>query len=166
MIAALRREVVLEVDVVARRVLELLRPDVADVLERPRRDDVGRGDAADLDPKRLREEVGAEDRGQDDDQADGGDGQAHAIAAAERRVGRAVGVSTGDQSSRRVDGSVAAGVVGGEVGLAPGPCATSAAHDLAVGAAARLRGEPAHDLAEVARGRRAGRGDALVDERA
>jgi hypothetical protein len=39
------------------------------------------------------------------------------------------------------------------------------ADGLSVGAAARLRREPAHDLAHVARGRRAGLGDGLVDQR-
>ena len=51
----------------------------------------------------------------------------------------------------------------GQVGLREGR-RHHAAHDLAVGAAARPRRQPAHDLAEVAGGRGAGRGDALVDE--
>ena len=127
----LGREVELEVDVVTCGVLELPRPDVADVLERPRGDDVGRGDAADVDPERLREEVGAEDRGQDEDQADRRGPEARFVAAAER-----CGWLLGSSEHRRASGSVAADVVRGEVGRGE-RLRDERAQLLAVGAATR-----------------------------
>src|SRR6266550_4005895 len=55
------------------------------------------------------------------------------------------------------------GVVRGEVGCREGS-GDELADALAVGPAAGLRAEPAHDLAHVARRGRAGRGDSLVNE--
>ena len=64
----------------------------------------------------------------------------------------------------RPSGSVPARVVGHEIGCGEG-LRDERGDLLAVGAAARPRREPAHDLAQVAGRRRAGRGDGLVDER-
>ena len=55
------------------------------------------------------------------------------------------------------------GVVRGEVGCREGS-GDELADPLAIGPAAGLRAEPAHDLAHVARRGRAGRGDSLVNE--
>ena len=79
-------EVVHGIDVVAGLLACRRGLDVAVELDRDRRDDVGRDDVAGLEGERLlRQEVGPEDRGQDEDEDPGGDGQARRVIAREAR---------------------------------------------------------------------------------
>src|SRR5258706_6731157 len=78
-------------------------------------------------------------------------------AAISSRRWVSIGCLSGTALARR-------GVVGGEVGRGEGP-GDQLADVLAVGPAAGLRAEPAHDLAHVTRRARAGRGNGLGDER-
>ncbi len=159
------RVVVLERDGGAGRLARLRGQDRALEIDGLRRDDVTWRELAGLDLERLlRQQVGAEDRGHRHDEDPRGDAETRRVTsgeAGERR--RSVG-----QHGSGVRGSgcrsVGPAVVDGEIRLREG-LGDESADDLAVGAAAGARREPAHDLAQVAGIRGAGRGDRLVDER-
>ena len=158
--APLGREVVLGLDRGARGVARCCGEDVARVLGGARR---RRGRARGL-PASSRGCAGRKSMPEDDrqrhDEERGRRDQPSGVAPGELRRGlggcgeHGVDLRIGGSVPRIVRGHVDTGQ---RLGDEPG-------RDLAVGPAAGPRGEPAHDLAQVAGGGRAGRGDALVDE--
>ena len=129
---------------------------VAGELQRARRHDVARREIADRrGERRLRQDLGPEDRGEHRDEDPGRDREPDRVVAREPgdRLG-ALGQHGSVIGASR--GLVRAAVVGDEIGRREGG-GDHPAHDLAIGAAAGLRGQPAHDLAHVAGGGGAGR---------
>ena len=145
-----RGEVVDRLDPGPGRFLPEVRLDGADVLVGARRDDVGRGHGPDLDLQALRTKSTPRIVARTTIRAIAAIPRRSDLAPAEGRGGSAGRVSTASALLSAWSRGVPAGVVDREICGRQRP-RDELAHMLPVGAAAGLRGEPAHHLAHVTR---------------